>query len=143
MLQRIWVLCETWMVLFDGKRFAYHATARTVENAFEQAVQAKARRRAISKRWAELRQLRSDILLLKTRVRPTLEDAREAGLCDLGVEGFLSRTGLGKRPDYPGYFLALMSLFDRQIAYPLFAAQQRVSAVKAADRDDCGQSKAA
>ncbi len=114
-----------WMIKGDGKRFAYHATAPTPEEAFEEAANATARRRSIAKRWPEVRALRRDILLLRDRVRPTREDARHAGLCEMGVDGFLRRTGLGNRQDYPGYILAIASLFDRQIAYPLFAAHVR------------------
>jgi len=87
-----------WMVLVDGKRFAFHASAQKVHDAFVQATEAAENRRAIARQWRKVKQLRRNILLLKTRVRPTMDDARKSGLCDLGIQGFLRRTGLGKRP---------------------------------------------
>ncbi len=117
-----------WMVHVDGKRFAYHADGHTAADAFSQAAEARARRRAVSRCSAELRRLRRKILLGRIKVRPTVADARQAGLCELGITGFLARSRLGERADYPGYFLALMSLVDRQIAYPLLTAHARMRA---------------
>lgn len=114
-----------WMVLREGRRFAYHATAQTAQGAFAQAAEATARRQAIRVHWADVRKLRRKILMGRYRSRPKVEDARAAGLCELGVQGFLRRTGLGQRETYPGYFLALASFFDPQIAFPLWVEYQR------------------
>ena len=119
-----------WMVLKEGRRRAYHATAQSVEEAFGQMQLAGARRRRISRQMPALRRLRRDVLLGRVKLRPTLEDARQSGLCDLGVEGFLTRMRLGQRPDYPGYLLALVSLIDRQVAYPLFIAAERTGQLR-------------
>ena len=115
-----------WMVKLDGKRFSYHATSTLARDAFEEAKEAREKRRLVTKRWTEVKQLRRDILLGRRRLRVTIEDAKNAGLCTLGINGFLKKTGMGQKPDYPAFILMLVSLFDRQVAFPVFAAHLRV-----------------
>ena len=114
-----------WMVLRDNRKKAFHANANTPEDAFKMARNAVERRRLVATNWSDLRDLRTAVLTCKTRLRPTREDATQAGLCDLGVQGFLNRFGLGHRQECAGYLLALASFFDRQIAYPLWVAHIR------------------
>ena len=115
-----------WMVFRDNRKRAFHANVKTPEEAFQIAKTAVERRRLVAKNWNELKELRRDILMFRSRMRPTLKDAEQAGLCDLGVQGFLNRLGLGHRQDCSGYLLAVASLFDRQIAYPLWIARARI-----------------
>lgn len=114
-----------WMVQQKGNRFAFHADRDTAEEAFKQASQARRARKAIASRWPEIVKLRHRILMGRTRLTVSVDDARRAGLCELGVQGFLHRIGLGGRTEFSGKLLAMLSFMDRHVTYAMFAAYQR------------------
>lgn len=113
------------MVQQQGNRFAFHADRDSAEDAFKQASEARRARKAIASRWPEIAKLRRRILTGRTRLTVSVDDARRAGLCELGIQGFLHRVGLGGRTQFSGKLLAVLSFMDRQVAYATFAAYQR------------------
>ena len=121
-----------WMVQAPGRRHAYHAIATEAGAAFEEADEARERRRAIGRRRSEIRDLRRDVLLLRRRYFTTVDDARAAGLCELGIRGFLARVGHSRRGGASAFVLALASFFDRQPGYAMLAAHLRL------EREDAG-----
>ena len=127
-----------WLVHAPGRRHAYHAVAAGVEAAFAEADAARVRRRAIGRRWAEIARLRRDVLLCRRRFFTTVGDAREAGLCELGIRGFLARFGLARRGGAPAFVLALVSFVDRQPGYAMFAAHLRLEREAARPRSARG-----
>ena len=106
--------------------------------AFAEADAARVRRRAIGRRWAEIARLRRDVLLCRRRFFTTVGDAREAGLCELGIRGFLARFGLARRGGAPAFVLALVSFVDRQPGYAMFAAHLRLEREAARPRSARG-----
>ncbi|UWQ23109.1 hypothetical protein [Jannaschia sp. W003] len=120
-----------WMVQLQGNRFAFHADREGVDDAFRQASEARRARKAIAARWDEYRALRRRIFLGDRKLRITVDDARRAGLCELGIQGFLHRFGLGGRADFPGRLLAVLSYLDRQVGYAVYAGHTRQQAEEA------------
>ena len=114
-----------WMVLHPGKRFGYHADARDPHAAIAQARDAWARRRMIKSRWDEVVALRRAVVAGRIKVLVHIEDARDAGLCELGIRGFMRAIGMGERVRMSGRALALASYMEPQAAYALFAAHLR------------------
>lgn len=114
-----------WMVETPGRKFAFHANALLPEDAFVQAEQARIARRGIAKRWNDVRVLRRQVLLGSVRLTASLEDARSAGLCELGIQGFLKKIGYAGATHVSGRLLMLISYFDRQVAYPVYMAHLR------------------
>lgn len=113
-----------WMVYSTGRRFAYHSNAATPVEAFEQAADARRKRKRIAMRWPEIVRLRRRVLLGRVRVTVRTQDGREAGLCELGIQGFLRRFGF-RGTEFSGRALALLSFIDRQPGYALFVAHLR------------------
>ncbi|MBM2576347.1 hypothetical protein JQC91_08510 [Jannaschia sp. Os4] len=120
-----------WMVRLQGNRFAFHSDREGVDDAFRQASEARRARKAIASRWDEYRALRRRIFLGGRRLTITVDDARRAGLCELGIQGFLHRVGLGGRTHFPGRLLAALSYVDRQVGYAVFAGHLRQQAEEA------------
>lgn len=114
-----------WMVRHPDKRFAYHADAHDPFAAMAQARKAWAARREIKSRWDEVRALRRDVVAGRRKLTVHIEDARDAGLCELGIRGFLTSLGQGARVRMPGRVLALLSYMEPQAAYALWAAHER------------------
>ena len=116
-----------WMILHPNKRFGYHAGAKDPVAAIEQARAAWRARRAIKSRWPEVLQLRRDVLAGRKSFVVHIDDARDAGLCDLGIRGFMRALGFGNRVRLSARTLAALSYVDPQAAYALFQAYQRTS----------------
>ncbi|WP_299969398.1 hypothetical protein [uncultured Roseobacter sp.] len=114
-----------WMIQMHGNRFAFHADRDPVEDAFRQASEARRARKAIAARWPEIVKLRRRILIGTEGLTVSIDDARHAGLCELGIQGFLHRVGLGGRTHFPGRVLAVLSFMDRQVGYAIFAGHLR------------------
>ena len=127
-----------WMVQARGRRHAYHAIAADAEAAFAEADEARERRRQIGRRRAEIRRLRRDVLLGRRRYFTTIDDARVAGLCELGIRGFLARIGHSRRGGASAFVLALASFLDRQPGYAMFAAHLRLERERASAALDDG-----
>lgn len=115
-----------WMVETLGRKYAYHADANKVEEAFAQAEQARVARRGIARQWRDVKVLRRRVLLGSVSLVTTLEDARNAGLCELGIQGFLNRIGYTGATNVSGRLLMLLSFIDRQIAYAVYAGYLRM-----------------
>ena len=127
-----------WMVRHPEKTFAYHADATDPFAAMVQAKQAWAKRREIKSRWTEVKALRREVMAGRRKLVVHVEDARDAGLCDLGIRGFLRALGQGDRVRMPGRMLAGLSYFEKQAAYALWAAHVRTSDVAVAGRNQMG-----
>lgn len=117
-----------WMIQQQGNRFAFHADREPVDAAFRQASEARRKRKAIAARWPEIVRLRRRILIGTVRLTVSVDDARQTGLCELGIQGFLHRVGLGGRTLFPGRVLAVLSFLDRQVGYAIFAGYLRQQA---------------
>lgn len=114
-----------WMIQLQGNKFAFHADRQNVDDAFKQASEARRARKAIAARYDEYRKLRRQLLLGNRKLRISVDDARRAGLCELGIQGFLHRVGLGGRHDFSGRLLAVLSFMDRQVGYAVFEGHLR------------------
>lgn len=114
-----------WMVERPGRKYAYHADAARPEDAFRQASRARQNRRDLSRQWNSVKVLRRQVMLGSVCLTASLDDARNAGLCELGIQGFLSRIGCGGATHVSGRVLMLISYFDRQVSYPVFNAYLR------------------
>lgn len=110
-----------WMIQLHGNRFAFHADRDPVDAAFRQASEARRARKAIAARWPKIVKLRRRILIGTERLTVSIDDARRAGLCELGIQGFLHRVGPGGRTHFPGRVLVVLSFMDRQVGYAIFA----------------------
>lgn len=127
-----------WMVRHPDKTFGYHADANDPFAAMAQARCAWARRREIKSRWAEVKALRREVIAGRRKLVVHIDDARDAGLCDLGIRGFLRALGQGARVQMPGRVLAVLSYFEKQAAYALWAAHVRTSDASFAQNDQLG-----
>lgn len=114
-----------WMVHSPGRRYAFHASPQSADAAFAQAEDARRRRKAVARRWNEYKVLRRRIILGRVRLSVLVDDGREAGLCEVGIQGFLRRFGLHRQRAFSGRTLALLSFLDRQAGYAVLVAHDR------------------
>jgi len=116
-----------WMVYHPNKKHAYHATADDPVAAIEEAIAAWYARKQVRQNWRAVKDLRRDLLTFR-RANFTVHriDAYQAGLCRIGVDGFMRRLGFGALQSLPARRLALLSLIDEQAAFAIYGAHLRV-----------------
>lgn len=114
-----------WMVKHPDYQRAYHARSTTAEAAIREARTAWKRRAAMRRHKAELRLITREMRFLKVRHDVTVDDAYASPLCDEGVDGFLRTLRLGRYRRFPGWLIAWLTIFDRQVGFVLFEARRR------------------
>lgn len=114
-----------WMVKHPEYRREYHARAATSAAAFNEARMAWRRRAEMRKHKAEVRRITHEMRFLKVRHDVTVDDAYASPLCDEGVDGFLHSLGLGRYRCFPGWLIAWLAVFDRQVGFVLYEARKR------------------
>lgn len=113
-----------WYVRRDGKTKGYHSPASRAIDAFEDAARCWQTRREIKKNWSQLQALQSDLLLGRTSVSVTVEDAKAGGLCTMGIEGFMRRVGISNRKSISGRLAAILMKFEPQVGFALYQAAE-------------------
>lgn len=111
-----------WYVCRDGKAKGYHSVAATAYEAFADAEAKWEKRREIKRNWTRLKALQRDILLGRTSLRVTLDDAHQSGLCVLGIKGFMGRMGIARRTEISGRLAALLMYVEPQVGFALYQA---------------------
>ncbi len=111
-----------WFVKHDNKRKGFHSRESTAIDAFLEASETWAIRRAIKKDWNRLDALRRDLLRGRASFEVTVEDARAGGLCTLGIEGFMKRFGIAKRRRISGRLAAFLMQFEPQMGFAIYQA---------------------
>ena len=114
-----------WYVRRDGKRKGYHSAASSATDAFLDAQRCWSTRRAIKQNWAGLETLQSELLSGKKSLDVTVEDARQGGLCVMGIQGFMKRFGITRRQRISGRFAALLMKFEPQVGFAIYNAASR------------------
>ncbi|MEL6551289.1 MAG: hypothetical protein AAFQ54_13685 [Pseudomonadota bacterium] len=130
-----------WLVFHRVKQHPFHADTEHARDAIEMARVHWARRRTMRARMRELHALRRAVIKGQIRGVVLVEDATAAGLCRMGTEAFLRRTGLAifaqsdgaGRADalhvrVPARLLALLSYLEPQAALCLLTAFDRLKA---------------
>ncbi len=114
-----------WLVANPNFRRAYHSRSDTATNAFDEARTAWSRRAEFRNRKTEMKRILWELRLLRVRHNVTVEDAYASPLCEEGVDGFLRSLGLGRFRRFPGWLIAWLSIFDRQVGMVLYEARKR------------------
>ncbi|MEM1101083.1 MAG: hypothetical protein AAGH73_06085, partial [Pseudomonadota bacterium] len=130
-----------WLVFHRVKQHPFHADTEQARDAIEMARVHWARRRTMRARMRELYALRRAVIKGQKRGTILVEDAAAAGLCRMGTEAFLRRTGLvifaqsdgagragALHVRVPARLLALLSYFEPQAALCLLTAFDRMKA---------------
>lgn len=118
---------EMWLVRHAEKRFGFHAQAETPEAAVTKALIAWDERRRVRRNWPQVRRIARDLMLGRRRLEVRIEDAHASALCTVGIEGFLSRIGLGRVRRVSGRTAALLMLLEPQVGFVILAAHERVN----------------
>lgn len=108
-----------WYVCRDEKRVGYHSIAPTAVAAFADAAEKWARRREIKRNWDRLKRLRTDLILGRTSLTVTLDDAHASGLCVLGIKGFMRRVGIAGRTQISGRLAAMLMFVEPQVGFAI------------------------
>ena len=114
-----------WMVRSPGVRRPYHARASTAAAAIQEASLARQRRAEFRHHKEEVRRIVRELRFLRVRHDVTVEDAYASPLCEEGVDGFLRALRLPRFRRFPGWLIAWLQIFDRQVEFVLFEARKR------------------
>jgi hypothetical protein len=117
---------DMWLVRHAEKRFGYHAEADSPDTAIAQALSAWEERRRVKRNWPQVQRIARDLMLGRRRLEVRIEDAHASALCTVGIEGFLSRIGLGRVRRISGRTAALLMLIEPQVGFVILAAHERV-----------------
>ncbi|KNG94284.1 hypothetical protein [Pseudaestuariivita atlantica] len=114
-----------WLVTTEGKSHAYHATAQDPFAAFEQATEARDRRRFVRGQWDVVKRLQRDLMLGRRRFDVLIDDAAASPLCAVGIQYFMSRIGMGRVRRVSGRVAALMMMIEPQVGFVIYEAARR------------------
>lgn len=128
-----------WMVRKKGLQRAYHARATDPFDAMAEAEDAWRRRKEQRVHKDRVKAIVRDLRSLRVRYQVTLDDAYTSPLCDEGVDGFLRSLGISGYHRYPGWLIAWLYAFDRQVGFVLFEAHKRREALERQIADEVAQ----
>lgn len=114
-----------WMVRKSGLQRAYHSRETRADQALQDARIAWRRRKEQSNLKGEVRRIVRDLGTFRVRYSILIDDAYQSPLCDEGVDGFLRSLGIAGFRRYPGWLIAWLFRFDRQVGFVLYEAHKR------------------
>lgn len=114
-----------WLVRNTSFRRAFHARSANAPGAFDEARCAWQRRAEFRNHKAEVRRIVRELRFLRVRHDVTVDDAYASPLCEEGVDGFLRTLRLSHYRRFPGWLIAWLSVFDRQVGFVLYEARKR------------------
>lgn len=117
-----------WLVRRAGLARAFHSRADDPFAAMAEAEAAWRRRADQRPLRPQVRAIVRDLRWLRRRMWVCRADACRSPLCDEGVDAFLRSLGLGRFDCFPGWLIAWLFAFDRQVGFVLCEADQRVRA---------------
>lgn len=117
-----------WLVRRAGLARAFHSRADDPFAAMAEAEAAWRRRADQRQLRPQVRAIVRDLRRLRRRMWVCRADAYRSPLCDEGVDAFLRSLGLGRFDCFPGWLIAWLFAFDRQVGFVLYEADQRARA---------------
>ncbi|MEZ5777476.1 MAG: hypothetical protein R3E44_03850 [Paracoccaceae bacterium] len=114
-----------WIVRQTGLSRAYHSRAADPFDAMAEARTAWQRRRDQRHLKPEVERIVRDLRWFRRRLAIRTDDAYRSPLCDEGVDGFLMSLGIVGFRTYPGWLIAWLYAFERQVGFVLYEAHRR------------------
>lgn len=121
-----------WLVRTPGKKFGFHSAKADPFAAMDEARQAWADRRRVRANWDDVRQTAWNLVWGRESFDVLYEDAQDSALCQLGIDAFLRRIGMGRVRRLSGRTAAILMLVDPQLGFVIERAKARTARLGAA-----------